>query len=106
MQSSTTTPSKLFQTALVTGAAQGIGRGIALRLSRDGLDVAINDLPAHSELLVSLKTEIEAIGRKCVIVEADISDEQQVKSMVDQAVKDLGSLDVVSLSSAHSKMPH
>ncbi|KAF7968859.1 hypothetical protein HWV62_29178 [Athelia sp. TMB] len=96
MQAPTGTTPKSFKTALVTGAAQGIGRGIALRLSKDGLDVAINDLPAHSKLLDSLKSEIEANGTKCVIVVADVSDDAQVKSMVDQAVQELGSLDVVT----------
>lgn len=94
--SSSVSPSKSFQVALVTGAAQGIGRGIATRLSEDGLDVGLNDLPSNSEALASLKAEIEAKGRKCIIVTADISNEDQVKNMIDTTVKDLGRLDVVS----------
>ena len=49
--------------ALVTGAAQGIGRGIALRLAKDGFDVALVDLKVDK--LNAVKKEVEALGRKC-----------------------------------------
>lgn len=93
MSSHTTT----FKVAVVTGAAMGIGRGIATRLCDDGLDIAINDLPSNSDLLNSLKEEIEAKGRKCAIVMGDVSTEEQVKLMIDQTVKELGQLDVVGV---------
>jgi NAD(P)-dependent dehydrogenase (short-subunit alcohol dehydrogenase family) len=81
--------------AVVTGAAQGMGRAIAQRLCADGLDLAINDLKAGPQL-DSLKAEVEAKGRKCVIVPADISQEEQVKGLIDVVVKELGGIDVVS----------
>jgi nucleoside-diphosphate-sugar epimerase len=82
--------------ALVTGSAQGIGRGIALRLAEDGFDLALNDLPSNSKPLESLVAERQAKGRKTAIVLADVTVEAEVKAMVDNAVAALGSLDVVS----------
>jgi NAD(P)-dependent dehydrogenase (short-subunit alcohol dehydrogenase family) len=85
--------------ALITGSAQGIGRGIALRLARDGFDIALNDVPTKSTQLQSVATEVENLGRQVCVVPADVSDHEQVKEMVDGAVTKLGGLDVVSLSS-------
>lgn len=55
------TPSRV---AIVTGAAQGIGRAIALRLADDGLDIAVSDLASQSALLETLAAGIRAKGRK------------------------------------------
>ncbi|KAI0312002.1 NAD(P)-binding protein [Amylostereum chailletii] len=85
----------LARVALVTGAARGIGRGIALRLASDGLDVAVNDIPPNRAALTSLVSEIEGMGRRGSVVTADVSDEIQVKGMVAQAVETLGGLDVM-----------
>lgn len=87
--------------AIVTGSAQGIGRAIALRLAQDGFDVALNDLPTKEEQLQLLLKEITSIGRKCIIVVADISSEEQVKVMIDNTVSALGSTDVVGARVHH-----
>jgi len=81
--------------ALVTGSGQGIGRAISLRLADDGFDVAVNDIPSNRQNLESLVKEIESKGRKSIIVVADVTQEDQVKAMVDTTVKDLGGLDVM-----------
>ncbi|KAG1739912.1 uncharacterized protein EDB91DRAFT_1347266 [Suillus paluster] len=81
--------------ALITGSAQGIGRSIALRLARDGFDVALNDLPTKSPQLESVATEIESIGRQVCVVPADVTVNEQVKEMVGDAVTKLGGLDVM-----------
>ncbi|KAJ7220744.1 NAD-binding protein [Mycena pura] len=81
--------------ALVTGAARGIGKAIALRLADDGFDVAVNDVAAHSELLDALVAEIQQKGRQSSKHVADVAQEQQVKEMVEGAVKQLGGLDVM-----------
>ena len=80
--------------ALVTGAARGIGRAIALRLARDGLDVAVNDR-SNSPELDGLVREIESKGRRALAVPGDVSLEPDVEKTVGRVVQDLGSLDVV-----------
>ncbi|MBB2169412.1 acetoin reductase [Gluconacetobacter aggeris] len=79
--------------ALVTGGAQGIGRGIALRLARDGADVALVDLKA--EALASVAAEIEAIGRRATIFVADVGDREQVRAAVGHAAQVLGGFDIM-----------
>ncbi|KAG2136959.1 uncharacterized protein EDB93DRAFT_1168041, partial [Suillus bovinus] len=81
--------------ALITGSAQGIGRSVALRLARDGFDVALNDLPHKDAKLGLVATEIESLGRQACIVPADVTVDKQVKEMVDGAVTKLGGLDVM-----------
>jgi NAD(P)-dependent dehydrogenase (short-subunit alcohol dehydrogenase family) len=83
--------------ALVTGAARGIGRAIALRLADDGFNVAVNDLPNTPELNEVLQ-EIENKGRRSLAIPADVSLESEVVKMIQEVVQNLGSLDVVSLS--------
>ena len=55
---------------LVTGAGQGIGRGIALRLAKEGADLALADVKADK--LDSVRKEVEALGRKATTVVADV----------------------------------
>lgn len=83
--------------ALVTGAANGIGKSIALRLANDEFDVALNDLAQNAGLLQDLKEEIEMLGGKVLVIVADVTVEEEVKRMIDTAVKELGSLDVASV---------
>ncbi|KAH9006456.1 hypothetical protein EDB86DRAFT_3070460 [Lactarius hatsudake] len=80
--------------ALITGAARGIGRAIALRLADDGLDVAVNDRSSSPEL-DELVREIKSKGRRSLAVPADISLELEVEKSVRKVVQDLGSLDVM-----------
>ncbi|AYY81649.1 acetoin reductase [Proteus vulgaris] len=78
---------------LVTGAAQGIGRGIALRLAKEGADIALVDLKADK--LADVAKEIEALGRKTTIFAADISHRDEVFAAVEHAEKTLGGFDVM-----------
>ena len=84
--------------ALVTGAAQGIGRSIALRLAEDGLDLAVNDISSKTSALNEVVKEIQSKGRQAVAVPADVSSEKEVEAMVSNAVASLGGLDVVRYS--------
>ncbi|EMD34709.1 hypothetical protein CERSUDRAFT_116897 [Gelatoporia subvermispora B] len=81
--------------ALVTGAAQGIGRAIALRLAADGLDVAVNDIPSNVGELHKLVEELREYGRLAVAIVADVAKEEEVKAMVKRAVDELGELNVM-----------
>lgn len=81
--------------ALVTGAARGIGRGIALRLAQDGLDVAVNDLESMRGELDGLAEEIRRSGRCSVAIVADVSRADEVESMVQRLASELGKLDVM-----------
>ncbi|ESK84429.1 acetoin reductase family protein [Moniliophthora roreri MCA 2997] len=87
------------KTALITGAAQGIGFGIALQLARDGYNVAINDISSNAEnantSLQQLKEVTASHGAKASLYLGDVSDEEQVKKMVEDVVKDYGFLDVM-----------
>lgn len=78
---------------LVTGASQGIGRGVALRLAKDGANVALVDVKA--EKLAAVAKEVEAFGVKAATFVADVSDRDQVYAAVDHAEKTLGGFDVM-----------
>lgn len=83
--------------ALITGAGRGIGRAIALRLAKDGYNIALNDIH-QSEGLDQVRNEIKKMGRATIECIADVSNEAQVKGMIDATTKDLGGLDVVRAS--------
>jgi 3-oxoacyl-[acyl-carrier protein] reductase len=80
--------------ALVTGAARGIGRAIALRLAAMGAAVVVNDL-APEEAIGGVVAEIEAAGGKALGVRANITVTAEVTAMVERVVQELGSLDIL-----------
>ena len=79
--------------ALVTGGGRGIGRGIALRLARDGADVALVDV--RPEGINSVADEIAEIGTKATTFVADVSDRDQVFAAVEHAASALGGFDIM-----------
>lgn len=83
----------MTRVAIITGSAQGIGHAIALRLARDGFNIVINDLPSQLAKLEQLQKEIGI--EKCIIVTGDISNEDDVKILIDKTVDELGGLDVM-----------
>jgi 3-oxoacyl-[acyl-carrier protein] reductase len=80
--------------ALVTGGSRGIGAAIALRLAREGADVAITYRSAVDSADQVVK-EIEALGRRALAVRADSADPDAVRGAVDAVVAELGGLDVL-----------
>lgn len=83
----------LGKVAIVTGAGRGIGRGIALRLAKDGADVVINDV--NTADVDSVVKEIRAMGRKSQGIVADVTKGKEVYAMVDQVVAEFGTLDIM-----------
>jgi meso-butanediol dehydrogenase / (S,S)-butanediol dehydrogenase / diacetyl reductase len=79
--------------ALVTGGGRGIGRGIALRLARDGADIALVDLTPDG--INAVADEIGAIGSKATTFVADVSDREQVFAAVEHAAQALGGFDIM-----------
>ena len=79
--------------AIVTGAAKGIGKGIALTLAEAGADIAAADIDSNG--LKSLSEEIKSLGRKCLAITTDVTDETQVRKMVDEATSNLGPIDIL-----------
>jgi len=84
--------------ALVTGGGRGIGRGIALEFAREGADVAIN-FRRDREAAVATGEEIERLGRRAVLLQADVADCEAVDAMVAEAVRALGGLDIAVANS-------
>ncbi|EAU82090.2 short chain oxidoreductase [Coprinopsis cinerea okayama7 len=82
--------------AVVTGAAKGLGRAIALRLAQDGFDVALNDIAACEGELKKVEEELGAYGRRSVRCVGDVSLERDVKRLVEDAVAVLGGVDVAA----------
>ncbi|MFC4127732.1 3-oxoacyl-ACP reductase FabG [Nocardia rhizosphaerae] len=76
------------RTAIVTGAARGIGAGVARRLAADGMAVAVLDLNADAGKPVV--AEIEAAGGKAIAIGADVADEAAVEAAVAQVAEELG----------------
>jgi glucose 1-dehydrogenase len=87
--------------ALVTGASLGIGRSTAIDLARQGANVAIN-FRSHRDQAEEVKAEIEKLGRKAILVQADVADQAAVEAMVATTVATFGSLDCFVSNAAYS----
>lgn len=79
--------------ALVTGAAVGIGRAVALQLAERGADLILLDV--NYEKLTAVKAECERFGGKVLIFDCDVSNESQVSEIVAEAEAQLGKIDVL-----------
>lgn len=80
--------------ALITGSDSGIGQATAIEYAREGADVVIcyhSDKEGAEETL----KEVEKLDRKGIVLQVDISDEQKVEQLFEQALKEFGSLDIL-----------
>src|ERR1700680_3958200 len=79
--------------ALVTGASQGIGRAVAVKLAASGATVAV--AARHQEKLVELVGQIKAAGGKASAFPVDVADEEQIKAAFKAALGQLGKIDIL-----------
>ena len=79
--------------ALVTGGAQGIGRAVALMLARNGADVSVSDI--NMDTARSTADEIEKMGRRALIIEANVARFEDGERMVRETVDTLGRIDIL-----------
>ena len=77
---------------MVTGGGRGLGEGIVKRLAEAGCDVAVVDIILENAEKVA--ADVKAMGRRAVAIQADVTNWNQVQSMVDQTVEKLGKLDI------------
>jgi NAD(P)-dependent dehydrogenase (short-subunit alcohol dehydrogenase family) len=80
--------------ALVTGAARGIGKGVAEVFAEEGADVAINDI-AIEQSAEDLAAWIRCQGRRALTVQADVAHRAEVEAMVDRVWSELGPIDIL-----------
>ena len=88
--------------ALVTGSSRGIGRGCVLELARAGADVVVN-YRSHGGEAEEVAEKIRTLGRRALVVRADVSEREEVERMVATAVEELGSVDIAISNAYYSK---
>jgi 3-oxoacyl-[acyl-carrier protein] reductase len=79
--------------ALVTGSANGMGKGIALKFAEQGCDLIINDLSLEASQKVA--EEIKSLGRKAIAVKADITNSSEIEKMTEAAIREFGKIDIL-----------
>jgi 3-oxoacyl-[acyl-carrier protein] reductase len=79
--------------AIVTGAGQGIGRSIALKMAHEGADVVIAEMNPHTG--DQAKKEVEALGRRALFLSVDVANQRQVQEMVTEVLKTWGRIDIL-----------
>ncbi|MGQ9543960.1 MAG: SDR family NAD(P)-dependent oxidoreductase [Candidatus Bathyarchaeia archaeon] len=89
--------------ALVTGASKGIGRAIAIAFAKEGADIAVNYLTSEEDAKKVLET-VTSMGRRSILVKADVSKSNQVKMMVDKVIDEFGHIDILVNNAGFSKM--
>jgi NAD(P)-dependent dehydrogenase (short-subunit alcohol dehydrogenase family) len=87
--------------ALITGGDSGIGRAVAFLYAREGADVAINYLPREQPDALEVKRAVEALGRRCLLLPADISRAAACRKIVHRTVQEFGRLDILVSNAAH-----
>jgi NAD(P)-dependent dehydrogenase (short-subunit alcohol dehydrogenase family) len=93
------------QVAVVTGAAQGIGRAVAIALARQGADIVLTDLQGEATLLEEVAGEVAHYGRRFLTFTADVSNKAQVEDLVASAMRQFGRVDVLVNNAAIHMYP-
>ena len=79
--------------AIVTGSARGIGSTIALKLAKEGANVVITDVVLNAT--ESVTSEIEKLGSRYLVIKADVSNADEVNTLVKQTIAEFGKIDVL-----------
>ncbi len=103
------------QVALITGAARGQGRSHAIKLAEEGADVILVDVPNEvvdigyslgtADELDQTAKDVENLGRRAIVIHADVRDLESLTAEVDRAVSVLGRLDIVSANAGIASVP-
>ena len=80
--------------AIVTGGSRGIGKAIALRLAQQGADICFS-YRGNADAAAATQKEIEALGRKCVSVQADVTQPEAAEALVKAALDAFGKVDIL-----------
>ncbi len=80
--------------ALITGGTRGIGKAIVLAMAEQGADIVFTYL-SRSELAVQVATAVQAMGRRCLAIQADASDNAVAKQVVEQTIREFGHIDIL-----------
>jgi len=80
--------------ALVTGSGQGIGRATAIRLAQAGADIVVN-YRSNTAAALETRASIEALYRRCIVVQADVSQEEEVTRLFSEASEQLGPITIL-----------
>ncbi len=90
--------------AIVTGAGQGIGRSIALKMAQEGADVAIAEMNPSTGAQTA--KEIEILGRKALSISVDVANQKQVQVMVDQVIRVWKRVDILVNNAGFDRPAH
>ncbi|WP_134700340.1 3-oxoacyl-[acyl-carrier-protein] reductase [Ammoniphilus sp. YIM 78166] len=80
--------------AVVTGASRGIGRSIALALAEAGADVVVN-YSGSEQAAREVAAEVEKLGRKALVVQANVADQEQVAQLIQRTLDEFGRVDIL-----------
>ena len=89
--------------AIITGGDSGIGRAVAIAFAREGADVLIAYLDETDDA-TEVKAWVEKAGRRCLLAPGDIASVDHCKALVDQAVSELGGIDILVNNAAYQKV--
>ena len=90
------------KTALVTGSSKGIGRAAALVLAQAGANVVVNHRDSEREAL-EVKSQVEKLGRRALVVQADAGDPDALHAMFDKAIETFGGVDIAVHNALYTK---
>ena len=102
MNSSVNPLSQEAKVALVTGAAGGIGRAVAITLAQQGASIVLTDQETESDRMTQTRQSIENLGQPVTTVFADLSASEQIDALTERAYEEFGSIDVlVNVAAIH-----